>query len=195
MCGAHKHETAGRGGPTVFPREAGVRARSRGRGRMAPVESRAIGRDDAARLARLAECLPGPERALTTAVYVDGVSIRAAAAFFGVREWDVRRRLARLKARMCSEPFALAMRLAADGPDATGRVAWACFVEGLSIRGAAAKLNMPIAMVRAHRAMALAILDSARKNPRGTSPRRRSTHVQTGRVRTARRGISRGMNA
>lgn len=195
MCGAHEREMAGRGGLSVCPRKVGVRARSWGRGRLAPVESRAIGRDDAARLARLAECLPGPERALTTAVYVDGVSIRAAAAFFGVREWDVRRRLARLKARMCSEPFALALRLAADGPDATGRVAWACFVEGLSIRGAAAKLNMPIAMVRAHRAVALAILDSIRKNPRGTSPRARSMHAQTGRVRKGQRATSRGMSA
>jgi len=119
----------------------------------------------AAHLCVLASELPPDERALVLARFADGRSAAQIGAIAGCPRHIIERRLRRLTIRLSTPAFVyLAPRL--NLLDAVQRsIAQACFIEGRSIRAAAAHLNISQHALRETRAVLLAQVHAARPRP------------------------------
>lgn len=111
----------------------------------------------AARLCELAIELPTDERAILLARYADGRSSTQIAAIAGCNRHHIERKLRVLTKRLARPEYVfLAPRLAQLDPEQRA-IARACIIDGLSIRAAAIRLNMSRHVLRARRAVLLAL--------------------------------------
>lgn len=130
-----------------------------------------------ASLAGRADYLPPDEAALLRSVYHDGVTISALAAIAGLRPATVRSRLRRILRRIEDPCFAFVLAGRDAWPPPMARVATACFLHGLTLRRAAADLNMSVAAVRRYRDAAAALYEAHR-----AAQRTKSSHPRIGAV-------------
>lgn len=113
------------------------------------------------RLAAMAQLVPEPDRSMLIAVYDRGVPISTVAAMRGIPTWEFRRVLARLLRRLNAPEFALASQPWKLPSERTAAVARACFIEGQSVRAAAASLSLSIHTVVRERACVRALARAA----------------------------------
>jgi DNA-directed RNA polymerase specialized sigma subunit len=113
-----------------------------------------------AHLVQLAAHLPNDERGIIDAIYRDGIPTRTVAEIRGVTPWELRRQLSRLIRRLESPEFILTIRRAGKLSSRDGRIARACFVEGLPTRTAAQRLGVSYYQVRRQRERILSMLDA-----------------------------------
>ncbi len=117
----------------------------------------------AERIGTRAELLAERERSLLEAVFVDGRSRNQMARLLRCDPRTVRRKLRQIVHRMeCPKFMFVASHLDLMGT-ARRRVAQACVLHGLSLRRAAAALQMPINSVRHHAAAVHAMFEAAGK--------------------------------
>ena len=112
----------------------------------------------AARLCELAIELPTDERAILLSRYADGRSSTQIAAIAGCTRHHIERKLRVLTKRLARPEYVfLAPRLARLDPEQRA-IARACIIQGLSIRSAAAQLNMSQHALRERRSVLLAMV-------------------------------------
>ncbi|MFN7022164.1 MAG: hypothetical protein ACK4WH_12675 [Phycisphaerales bacterium] len=111
------------------------------------------------RLIERSVLLAPDDKALIRAIYAEGLPLRVVAELRGQSPRACRESLARLVRRLCSPAF----QLAADPRGLLTRrqaaVARACFIEGLTMRQAAARLRTSLHIVRSERARMLAMVE------------------------------------
>lgn len=99
------------------------------------------------------------DRALLDAVYLKGQRTIDLARVAGCSVRVIRTRVRRLSHRMTSRSFVFVSRHSGDWPAMRRAVARACFIEGRSLRSAAAELGLTQSAVRHHREAVLALLE------------------------------------
>lgn len=114
------------------------------------------------RIAALASHLSAPERDLLIAIYREGLSIRTVAQLQSIDHWELRRRVARLIKRLSTPTYLVAAQLPDDLDPTCRAVARECFIEGRTVRDAAARLNLTLYSVRRERTRAIAIAQAMR---------------------------------
>lgn len=122
----------------------------------------------------LAEWLHPTERALIESVFDRGMTVSQLALMSGDDPRLLQRRLRRLLRRMNSREFREVIRRADTWPVTRRRVAQACILQGLTLRGAAEQLRLSIHTVREQLAIIRAVINGGEDpdaNPSLSEPR------------------------
>ncbi len=94
--------------------------------------------------------LNADDRATVSSIVLAGATARHIAALTGQNERSLRRKVRRILRRVLSVNFAFVVAHQREWTMQRRRVGQACFIDGLSLRGAAAQLGIPLHGVRKH---------------------------------------------
>lgn len=117
-----------------------------------------------------AELLPAHERALVEAIYREGASAKDVALLRGAPPKRVRRELRRLVQRLLDPRFLFVARNRESWPRQRRKVATTCVLHGLSMRDAAARLELSLHTVRRHMQAVQTLFEAERAFSRPPAP-------------------------
>lgn len=107
-------------------------------------------RDIAETIVRRAEHLEQHEKQLILSIYAHGLSTTELAPLTNKKPRTLRRQLRNILKRLTSPEYLYTIRHQAKWTTTRKRVAYACFIQGRSLRAAAATLNLTLHTVRKH---------------------------------------------